>query len=125
MIITHTYERGVFSAMNCKRVYGERASVPEIRIQYANRERADEETGTSLNEQKRAEWFGAVLSLPYEFNWSMGETEILQRSMKSANLEDLRSLLADLKKAELISEPLHGNWKLTKKGKEMVRKSLG
>jgi predicted transcriptional regulator len=55
----------------------------------------------------------------------MGETEILERSMKSSNLEDLRSLLADLKKAELISEPTPGNWKLTKKGKEMVRKSLG
>ena len=78
-----------------------------------------------MNEEKRAEWFGAVLSLLYEFNWPMGETEILERSMKSSNLEDLRSLLADLKKAELISEPTPGNWKLTKKGKEMVRKSLG
>jgi hypothetical protein len=96
-----------------------------MRIQHSNTERTDEETGTGLNEEKRAEWFGAVLSLLYEFNWSMGETEILQRSMKSANLEDLRSLLADLKKAELISEPLPGNWKLTRKGKEMVRESLG
>jgi len=78
-----------------------------------------------MNEDKRAEGFGAVLSLLYEFNWPMGETEILERSMKSSNLEDLRSLLADLKKAELISEPIPGNWKLTKKGKEMVRKSLG
>jgi hypothetical protein len=77
-----------------------------------------------LNEEKRAEWFGAVLSLLYEFNWPMGETEILQRSMKSSNVEDQRTLLADLKKAELISEPTPGNWKLTKKGKEMVKKSL-
>ena len=78
-----------------------------------------------MNEEKRAEGFSAVLSLLYEFNWPMGETEILDRSMKSSKLEDLRSLLADLKKAELISEPAPGNWKLTKKGKEMVRKSLG
>jgi hypothetical protein len=78
-----------------------------------------------LNEEKRAEWFGAVLSLLYEFNWPMGETEILQRSMKSSNVEDQRTLLADLKKAELISEPTPRNWKLTKKGKEMVKKSLG
>ena len=77
-----------------------------------------------MNEEKRAEWFGAVLSLLYEFNWPMGETEILQRSMKSSNVEDQRTMLADLKKAELISEPTPGNWKLTKKGKEMVRKSL-
>jgi hypothetical protein len=55
----------------------------------------------------------------------MGETEILERSMKSSNFEDLRSLLAGLKKADLILEPVPGNWKLTKKGKEMVRKSLG
>jgi predicted transcriptional regulator len=79
-----------------------------------------------LKEEKRAEWFGAVLSLLYEFNWPMGETEILQRSMKSSDVEDLRSLLADLKKADLISESkVPGSWKLTKKGKEMVRKSLG
>jgi predicted transcriptional regulator len=78
-----------------------------------------------MNEDKRAEWFGAVLSLLYEFNWPMSETEILQRSMKFSNVEDLRSLLADLKKSELISDPVPGNWKLTKKGKELVRKSLG
>lgn len=78
-----------------------------------------------MNEDKRVEWFGAVLSLLYEFNWPMSETEVLQRSMKFSNVEDLRSLLADLKKAELISDPVPGNWKLTKKGKELVRKSLG
>jgi predicted transcriptional regulator len=78
-----------------------------------------------MNEDKRVEWFGAVLSLLYEFNWPMSETEIMQRSMKSSNVEDLHSLLADLKKAELISDPVPGNWKLTKKGKELVRKSLG
>jgi hypothetical protein len=78
-----------------------------------------------MNEDKRAEWFGAVLSLLYEFNWPMSETEILQRSMKFSNVEDLRSLLADLKKAELISDLVPGNWRLTKKGKELVRKSLG
>ena len=78
-----------------------------------------------MNEDKRAEWFGAVLSLLYEFNWPMSETEILERSMKSSNVEDLRSLLADLKKAELIADAVPGNWKLTKKGKELVRKSLG
>lgn len=78
-----------------------------------------------MNEDKRAEWFGAVLSLLYEFNWPMSETEILQRSMKSSSLEDLRPLLAELKSAELISDSVPGSWKLTKKGKEMVRKSLG
>jgi hypothetical protein len=78
-----------------------------------------------MKEEKRAEWFGAVLSLLYEFNWPMTEAEISQRSRKSSNLEDLRSLLADLKKSELISDPVPGNWKLTKKGKELVRKSLG
>ncbi|MGA1975700.1 MAG: hypothetical protein ABSG92_08695 [Conexivisphaerales archaeon] len=78
-----------------------------------------------MNENKRVEWFGAVLSLLYEFNWPMSETEILQRSMKFSNVEDLHLLLADLKKAELISDSVPGNWKLTKKGKELVRKSLG
>jgi hypothetical protein len=78
-----------------------------------------------MDDDKRVEWFGAVLSLLYEFNWPMGETEILQRSMKFSNVEDLRSLLVDLKKAELIADPVPGNWKLTKKGKELVRKSLG
>ena len=77
-----------------------------------------------MKEDQRVEWFGAVLSLLYEFNWAMSETEILDRSMKASNIEDLRSLLADLKKAELISEPVPGNWRLTKKGKELVRKSL-
>lgn len=77
-----------------------------------------------MNEDKRAESFGAILSLLYEFNWPMTETEILQRSMKSSSLEDLRSLLASLKSAELISDSVPGSWKLTKKGKEMVRKSL-
>jgi hypothetical protein len=78
-----------------------------------------------MNEDKRADWFSAVLSLLYEFNWPMSETEILQRSMKFSNIEELRSLLADLKKAELISDSLPGGWKLTKKGKELVKKSLG
>lgn len=78
-----------------------------------------------MNEDKRVEWFGAILSFLYEFNWPMSETEILQRSMKISNVEDLRSLLADLKKAELISDSVPGNWKLTKEGKELVRKSLG
>jgi hypothetical protein len=78
-----------------------------------------------MNENKRVEWFGAVLSLLYEFNWPMSETEILRRSMKFSNVEDLHLLLADLKKAELISDSVPGNWKLTKKGKELVRKSLG
>jgi len=78
-----------------------------------------------MNEDKRAEWFGAILSLLYEFNWPMTETEIFQRSNRSSNLEDMRSLLADLKKSELISDPAPGNWKLTKKVKELVRKSLG
>ncbi|MGA2198879.1 MAG: hypothetical protein ABSG45_02970 [Nitrososphaerales archaeon] len=78
-----------------------------------------------MNENKRVEWFGAVLSLLYEFNWPMTETEIMQRSMKSSNIEDLRSLLADLKKAELIADAVPGNWKLTRKGRAMVRQSLG
>jgi hypothetical protein len=77
-----------------------------------------------MKEEQRVEWFGAVLSLLYEFNWAMSETEILDRSMKASNVEDLRSLLSDLKKAELISEPVPGSWRLTKKGKELVRKSL-
>ena len=77
-----------------------------------------------MNEDKRVEWFGAVLSLLYEFNWPMTETEIWQRSAKSSSLEDLRSLLADLKNSELISDTIPGSWKLTKKGKELVRKSL-
>jgi predicted transcriptional regulator len=78
-----------------------------------------------MKEDKRAEWFGAVLSLLYEFNWPMTETEIFQRSKRSSNLEELRSLLADLKRSELISDVVSGNWKLTKKGKELVRTSLG
>jgi hypothetical protein len=77
-----------------------------------------------MNEDERADWFGTILSLLYEFNWPMTEAEILQRSTKFSNVEDLRSLLADLKKAELISDTVPGNWKLTKKGKEMVKKSL-
>jgi hypothetical protein len=77
-----------------------------------------------MSEDKRVEWFGAVLSLLYEFNWPMSEGEILQRSMKFSDVEELRSLLADLKKAELIADPVPGNWKLTKKGKDLVRKSL-
>jgi len=78
-----------------------------------------------MDEDKRADWFGAVLSLLYEFNWPMTETEIFQRSKRSSSLEDMRSLLADLKKSELIADALPGNWKLTKKGKELVRQSLG
>ena len=77
-----------------------------------------------MSEDKRADQFGTVLSLLYEFNWAMGETEISQRS-KSPDLEDLRSVLADLKNAELIADLVPGSWRLTKKGKEMVRKSLG
>jgi hypothetical protein len=78
-----------------------------------------------VNEKKRAEWFGAVLSLLYEFNWPMSETEISQRSRISSDLEEVRLLLADLKNADLISDPAPGSWKLTKKGKEMVKRSLG
>ncbi len=78
-----------------------------------------------MSEDKRVEWFGAVLSLLYEFNWAMSETEIFQRSMKFSKVEDLHSLLAELKKAELISDSVPGNWKLTKKGREMVKRSLG
>lgn len=78
-----------------------------------------------MNEEKRVEWFGTVLSLLYEFNWPMNETEIMQRSTNFSGIEDLRSLIADLKKAGLISDPVPGNWKLTKKGKELVKKSLG
>jgi hypothetical protein len=77
-----------------------------------------------MDEDKRAEWFGAILSLLYEFNWPMTETEIFQRSKRSSGLEEMRPLLADLKNAELILDAVPGSWKLTKKGKEMVRKSL-
>ena len=78
-----------------------------------------------MNEEERAEGFGAVLSLLYEFNWPMTETEIFQRSKGSSSIEDLRSLLSDLKRSELILDAVPGNWKLTKKGKAMVRESLG
>jgi hypothetical protein len=77
-----------------------------------------------MDEDRRAEWFGAVLSLLYEFKWAMSEAEILQRSMKPSDAEDLPSLLADLKKAGLISDLVPGSWKLTKKGNQLVRKSL-
>jgi hypothetical protein len=77
-----------------------------------------------MNEEERAEGFGAVLSLLYEFNWPMNETEIFQRSKGSSSIEDLRSLLGDLKRSELIFDAVPGNWKLTRKGKEMVRESL-
>jgi hypothetical protein len=77
-----------------------------------------------MNEEKRAERFSAVLSLLYEFNWPMSETEIMERSMKFSNVDDLRLLLADLKKAELTADLVPGNWKLTKKGKDLVKKSL-
>jgi hypothetical protein len=77
-----------------------------------------------MREDKREEWLGAVLSLLYEFNWPMSETEILERAMKSSSIEDLRSLLADLKRADLVSDAAPGSWKLTKKGKAMVRQSL-
>jgi hypothetical protein len=87
-------------------------------------DKAAEEERTGMNEDKRAEWFGAVLSLLYEFNWPMSETEILQRSVTFSDVEDLRSLLVDLKRADLVSDPAPGSWKLTKKGKELVRKSL-
>jgi hypothetical protein len=78
-----------------------------------------------MNEDKREGQLSAVLSLLFEFHWPMGETEIMARSMKFSDVDDLRSSLADLKKAELISDLVPGNWRLTKKGKEMVRKSLG
>jgi predicted transcriptional regulator len=78
-----------------------------------------------MNEEKRGEWLGAILSLLYEFNWPMTEKEIFERSNRSSDVEDLRTLLADLKKSGLISDLVPGNWKLTKKGKELVRKSLG
>jgi hypothetical protein len=54
----------------------------------------------------------------------MSQTEIAALS-KSLSVEDLRALLSDLKRAELISDAVPWNWKLTKRGKEMVRKSLG
>ena len=64
---------------------------------------------TSRHERRQARRVvGADLSLLYEFNWPMSETEILQRSMKFSNIEDLRSLLADLKKAGLTSDPVPG-----------------
>jgi len=78
-----------------------------------------------MNEDQLSEGFGAVLSLLYEFNWPMGEAELMDRSMKFSDVGGLRSLLADLKKAELISDLVPGSWKLTKKGKDLVRKSLG
>jgi hypothetical protein len=78
-----------------------------------------------MNEDKRVELFGAVLSLLYEFNWPMTETEVMQRSMIISDIMDLRSVLADLKKADLIADAVPGNWKLTKKGRALVRQSLG
>jgi predicted transcriptional regulator len=78
-----------------------------------------------MNEDERVELFGAVLSLLYEFNWPMTETEMMKHTMTSSKVEDLRSVLGDLKKAELITDAVPGNWKLTKKGRAMVRQSLG
>ena len=78
-----------------------------------------------MSEEKRVERFGAVLSLLHEFNWPMSEAEIMQRTMKFSHVEELRSLLVDLKKAVLIVEAVPGAWKLTKKGRAMVRQSLG
>jgi hypothetical protein len=49
----------------------------------------------------------------------------MQRTMKFSHVEELRSLLVDLKKAVLIVEAVPGAWKLTKKGRAMVRQSLG
>jgi len=77
-----------------------------------------------MNEEKREGQLSAVLSLLFEFHWPMGEAEIMERSMKFSNVDDLRLLLADLKKAELTSDLVPGSWKLTKKGKDLVRKSL-
>jgi hypothetical protein len=76
-----------------------------------------------MNDDKLADRFGTVLSLMYEFNWAMGELEISHRS-RSSDLGDLRSVLADMKNAELIAEFVPGSWRLTKKGKDMVRDSL-
>jgi predicted transcriptional regulator len=78
-----------------------------------------------MNEDKHVEWFGAVLSLLYEFNWAMTEAEIMQRATIISDADDLRSLLADLKKADLIADAVPGNWKLTRKGRSLVRQSLG
>jgi hypothetical protein len=81
-------------------------------------------TWSDMNEDKRRGQLSAVLSLLFEFRWPMGETEIMERSMKFSDLEDLRPLLSDLKRAELISDDAPGNWKLTRKGREMVKTSL-
>jgi hypothetical protein len=78
-----------------------------------------------MNDDKREDWLGAVLSLLYEFNWPMTETEIFQRSKRLGDIQDLRSLLGDLKQSELVADAVPGNWKLTKKGKGLVRTSLG
>jgi hypothetical protein len=78
-----------------------------------------------MNEDNRADWLGAVLSLLYEFNWAMTETEIFQRSKGSGDIKELRSLLGELKRSELVVDAVPGNWRLTKKGKEMVKTSLG
>jgi DNA-binding IclR family transcriptional regulator len=78
-----------------------------------------------MNEDERVERFGAILSLLYEFNWPMSETEISQQLMMVSHRGDLRSLLADLKKADLIADATPDSWKLTRKGKAMVRQSLG
>jgi hypothetical protein len=78
-----------------------------------------------MNEDNRADWLGAVLSLLYEFSWPMTEAEIFQRSKRSGNIQELRSLLGDLKRSELVADAVPGNWKLTRKGKEMVKTSLG
>jgi hypothetical protein len=77
-----------------------------------------------MNEDKRVEWFGAILSLLYEFNWAMTETEIFRRSKSASTLGDLRPPLAELKASELIADAVPGSWRLTKKGKELVRNSL-
>ena len=76
-----------------------------------------------MREDKRAERFGAVLSLLYEFNHPMAEAQIMERSMKFSKIEDLRLLLSDLKRSDLITDLVDGKWRLTKKGKALLGQS--
>lgn len=78
-----------------------------------------------MKQEKQVERLGAVLALLYEFNWPMTESEIMQRTMKFSDMEDLRFMILDLKKAELVTDKVPGSWRLTKKGKDMVKQSLG
>ena len=64
--------------MNCMKDE-ECASVRAFKCRCPNSVVEGAENEAIMNEDKRAEWFSTVLSLLYEFNWPMTETEMMQR----------------------------------------------